>query len=485
MNVLFTSVEAAPFAKAGGMADVVGSLPAALRKLGIDARVLMPGGGFIPHFKYNIQHLFSFPFTHRTGTTEVHVYHTEHDSVPFYFIQAWPYIGQEHGVYQDLAMDYPRMIFFSKACQAVAWQLKERLGWMPDVFHAHDWHTGLVPFLLVSSRWQDAWRHAGSMITIHNMAYQGDYAGPFLYEQGIPPRIEPRLWQMGKDNNLLAIGINYADFVTTVSPRYAQEIQGPENGYGLEGLVRARLPDLRGIVNGIDMDYWNPAKDPMIAQHYDADNWETQRAANKATLQRKLGLPERPDVPVLGVVSRLTAQKGIDLLLPAMEGILQLDDVQFVALGSGEDRYEYGLWRLADRFRGKCAYENGYAEDLAHQIYAGCDIFLMPSNFEPCGTSQMLAMRYGSLPLVRETGGLADTVQNYDNGAADYGTGFMFLWQEPYALYNTVRWALETFRERPEAWQRMVQRAMTVDFSWDVSARQYADLYEESRKRHS
>lgn len=484
MNVLFTSVEAAPFAKAGGMADVVGSLPAALRKLGVDARLLMPGAGFIEHFKYNIRHLFSFPFTHRNGTTQAEVYTTEHNGVPVYFVQAWPYIGREKGVYQDLALDYPRMIFFSKLVQAVAWQLRERFGWQADIFHAHDWHTGLVPFLLEASRWQEEWRHAGSLLTIHNMVYQGDYAGPYLYAQGIPPRLDPRLWAGARDNNLMAIGINYADFVTTVSPRYAIEIQHPPNGYGLDGLVRARLNDLRGILNGIDTDYWNPATDPMIEQHFDSDTWRTHRTGNKAALQRHVGLPERADVPVLGVVSRLTAQKGIDMLLPAVEGVLRMHDAQLVVLGSGEDQYEYGLWRLAQMFPDKCRYENGYSEDLAHKIYAGSDIFLMPSVFEPCGTSQMLAMRYGSLPLVRETGGLADTVENYDNGAADYGTGFTFLWENPYALYNTIRWALETYHTHPEAWGRMVQRAMQVDFSWDVSARQYADLYEESRARH-
>lgn len=484
MNVLFASVEAAPFAKVGGMADVVGSLPAALRGLGIDARVLLPGAGVIQHAKYNIRHLFNFPFQHKRGETDVHVYGTEHQGVPIYFVQAWPFIGQEASVYQDISDDYPRFIFFSQLVQAVGYQLGVRADFAPDVLHAHDWHTGLVPFLLEVSRWQKEWRNVGSLMTIHNMVYQGDWSGPFLYEAGVPPRMDPRLWSGGKDNNLLALGINYADFVTTVSPRYAIEIQHEPNGYGLQGLVRARLPDLRGILNGIDMNYWNPATDPLIAQHFDADTWEEHRPANKAALQRRAGLPERDDVMLMGVVSRLTQQKGFDLLLPAMEGALHSHDVQLVALGSGEDAYEYGFQRLSQMFGSKCAYMNGYSEELAHQIYAGCDLFLMPSNFEPCGTSQMLAMRYGALPLVRETGGLADTVQNYDNLMADYGTGFTFLWQQPYALYNTFRWALETFQQRREAWNRMVQRAMQIDFSWDISARQYADLYAESKERH-
>jgi starch synthase len=484
VNVLFTSVEAAPFAKVGGMADVVGSLPAALRRLGVDARVVMPGTGSIPHQKYNITHRFGFKFAHRGGVSEVQVYGTEWKGVPVYFVQAWPYLGQERSVYQDVSQDYPRFIFFSQVVQAVAWQLREREGWFPDVLHAHDWHTGLVPFLLTASRWQADWRGVGSLMTLHNMAYQGDWAGSFLYNAGIPPRLDPLLWQGNKDNNLLAMGILYADYVTTVSPRYAIEIQYPENAFGLDHLVRARLPDLRGILNGIDVEDWNPATDRVIAQNYDVDTVELHRPANKAALQQRLGLPVRPEVPLLGVVSRLTGQKGIDLLIPAVRGLLSTHDVQFVALGSGEDALEYGLWGVQNDFGGRARFVNTYSDDLAHLIYAGSDIFLMPSRFEPCGTSQMFAMRYGSLPLVRETGGLADTVQNYDDGAGDSGTGFTFLWSEPYPLYNTMRWAVETYFTRKEAWRRMVRRAMLRDFSWDTSARHYVDLYHQAAARH-
>jgi starch synthase len=484
VNVLFTSVEAAPFAKVGGMADVVGSLPAALRRLGIDARVLMPGTGSIPHDKFHISYRFSFKFRHRGGISDVHVYGTDYKGVPVYFVQSWPYIGQERSVYQEVSQDYPRFIFFSQVAQAFAWELRQREGWFPDVLHAHDWHTGLVPFLLTASRWQEEWRGVGSVITLHNMAYQGDWAGPFLYNAGVPPRMEPLLWQGGKENNLLAMGIVYADFVTTVSPRYAIEIQHPENAFGLDHLVRARLPDLRGILNGIDVDEWNPATDRVIARNYDPDTFEVQRPANKAALQQKLGLGVRHDIPLLGLVSRLTGQKGIDLLIPAMRGLLSTSDVQFVALGSGEDALEYGLWHLQHDFGDRVRFVNTYSDDIAHMIYAGSDLFLMPSRFEPCGTSQMFAMRYGSLPLVRETGGLADTVQNYDNGPADYGDGFSFQWAEPYPLYNTMRWAVETYFNRKEAWHRMVRRAMLKDFSWQTSARQYADLYDEAAARH-
>lgn len=483
MNVLFTSVEAAPFAKVGGMADVVGSLPVALRRLGIDARVLMPGTGSIPHTKHHISYQFSFKFNHAGGTSDVHVYGTEYKGVPFYFIQAWPYIGQEHSIYQDVSQDYPRFIFFSQVAQAVAWELGQREGWFPDVLHAHDWHTGLVPFLLTASRWKQEWRGVGSVMTLHNMAYQGDWAGPFLHRAGVPPRLEPLLWG-GRDNNLLALGIAYADYVTTVSPRYAIEIQYPENAFGLHDLIRARLPDLRGILNGIDMEEWDPATDRVVEQNYDATNFIELRPANKAALQQRLGLPVRPDVPLMGIVSRLTGQKGIDLLIPAVRGILSGHDVQFVALGSGEDNLEYGLWNLQHHYGDRARFINTYSEDIAHLIYAGSDLFLMPSRFEPCGTSQMFAMRYGSLPLVRETGGLADTVQNYDNGAGEYGTGFTFQWSEPYPLFNTIHWALQTYHQRRETWNRMVERAMRVDFGWDISARQYIALYESAAARH-
>jgi starch synthase len=485
VNVLFTSVEAAPFAKAGGMADVVGSLPAALRKMGIDARVLMPGGGFIEHLKWDIKFLFSFPFSHRGGVSDVKIYTTVYGGVPFYFVQAWPYIGGEKTVYQEVSADYPRFIFFSQVVQAVALQLQEREGFFPDILHAHDWHTGIVPFLLAASQWMREWKPVGSLLTIHNMGYQGDWAGPFLHNAGIPPRWHLELNWMGKAENLMAIGVAYADFVTTVSPRYATEIQHPEFGYGLQGLVRHRLADVRGILNGIDMDYWDPATDRLLAQNFDLESLETLRPANKTALQQRLHLPERPDVPVVGLVSRLTDQKGIDLLMPAIDAALATMDIQFVALGSGDDKYERALWRLAQRYPQKASYMNGYAEDLAHQIYAGADLFLMPSHFEPCGTSQMLSMRYGCLPLVRETGGLADTVENYDNGDGEVGTGFTFLWEQPEALYNTLRWAIETYTNKPAAWQRMAQRSMLIDFSWDRSARQYADLYDQTRARHA
>lgn len=477
MNVLFASSEAAPFAKTGGLADVVGSLPKALRQQGIDARVVMPLYGFLDYDRYNLSHLFSFQFPRPTGLADVHVHTTIYDSVPLYFVQSWPQFGSEGEVYGGWEWDVPRFIFLSQLTMAVAWELRVRANWFPDIFHANDWHTGLLPFLLYYSRGNPDWANARSLITIHNMAYQGEYAGGWLFNLEIPGRSHPDLVYQNLTDNLLAIGIAYADAVTTVSPRYAIEIQYPYMGYGLDGLIRTRTNDLYGILNGIDPEIFDPQTDPHINTHFNADDFEDHRRANKNALQERVNLPVRNDVPIIGLVSRLEAQKGIDLVVPAMHRLLQEQDVQFVALGSGNPHHNYEVGQIGQRYPTRAATFIQYDLDLAQKIYAGCDIFLMPSYFEPCGIGQMLAMRYGALPLVRETGGLADTVANYDNNSADSGTGFVFNWTETDALYHTMLWALTTYRSNPDAWHRMQRRAMQTDFSWDKSAREYIDLY--------
>ena len=478
MNIFFVSAEADPFAKTGGLADVVGSLPKALRQQGLDARVIMPLYGFLDYHRYNLSHLFSFQFPRTVGNADVHVHTTIHDGVPIYFVQSWPSFGIEGEVYGGWDWDTPRFIFFSQVAMAVAWELKVRTGWFPDIFHAHDWHTGLLPFLIDISRGDPNWANVGTMMTIHNIAYQGDYAGGWMYELGIPGRHQPDLVYQNKSDNLLGIGLAYADLITTVSPSYAVEIQYLHMGYGLDGLIRTRVSDLCGILNGIDTEQFDPATDPRIVAHYDANTFAEQRGDNKRELQANVHLPIRKDVPIIGLVSRLEWQKGIDLVVPALRRLLADEDVQFVGLGSGSAHYNYEMSQLADEFEWRARMHIGYNAEMAQRIYAGCDLFLMPSYFEPCGIGQMLAMRYGALPLVRETGGLADTVTNYDNGPADVGTGFVFNWTETDALYNTLRWALDTYRNRKDAWQRMQERAMRTDFSWANSARQYINLYQ-------
>lgn len=485
MNVLFVSAEAYPFAKVGGLADVVGSLPGALREHDIDARIVMPGYGFINHARHGIDQLFSFEFTHREGTSTIQVFSTVRNGVPIYFIQGWPYFGNEDTTYTVWDWDSPRFIFFNQATLALMWELKQRLDWFPDLVHVHDWHTGLLPFLLDEQQYVPGWGRVPTMLTIHNLAYQGEYQGGWLFKAGISGRHHPDLVYQNLTDNLLAIAIAHSDIVTTVSPRYAVEIQYPYMGYGLDGMIRTRKDDLYGILNGLDTHVWDPATDPRITANYDADTFRERRIHNKRALQNQLGLDVRDDVPLVGFVSRLVWQKGPDLAIPALRQIASDTDMQFVALGTGDPYYEEPMRDLERDFPHKIRSIIDFNGTLAQLIYAGSDIFLMPSHFEPCGMGQMVAMRYGSLPLVRETGGLADTVDNYDNGPADYGTGFVFHWEQSDAVLGTLRWAIDTYYNRPDAWQRMQRRAMRRDFSWYTSARQYIDLYRKAIERTS
>jgi starch synthase len=300
----------------------------------------------------------------------------------------------------------------------------------------------------------------------------------------VPGRNHPELTSRGLDDNLMASAFVYSDIITTVSPRYAIEIQFPYQGYGLQDLLRTRTSDLHGILNGIDTDLWNPATDPALVSQYDATTFAEQRLPNKRQLQSDVGLTVRDDVPVIGLVSRLVWQKGLDLALPAVRRLLETHDVQFVGLGAGEKAYSDAFYALGQDYGSKARTYVGFNATVANRIYAGCDIFLMPSHYEPCGIGQMIAMRYGSLPLVRATGGLADTVANYDNGDGTQGTGFVFDWEEVDAVYNTLTWAVDAFYQRKDAWKRMQGRAMQLDLSWARSAEAYGRLYEQIKARH-
>ena len=482
MKVLLASAEAAPFAKVGGLADVVGSLPLALRRLGVDARVVLPGYGFIDHLAYDIQLLAEFSLSHRLGTNAIRLYTCQHTCIPVYFLQASPYFGSEGQVYSAWDWDMERFIFFNQALMAALRQLEAQLHWRPDALHVNDWHTSLLPFMLQSHGDADQAAQA-SVLSIHNIAYQGQGAGGFLWQAGIHGRHHPDLYELNLADNLLGIGIAYSDMIATVSPRYADEIKYAYAGYELAPLIERRSGDLRGILNGLDPDIWNPAADLALTANFDSDNFISQRPHNKRHLQSFARLPVNDDTPLVGIVSRLAAQKGFDLALPALRSLLAKGEMQLVALGTGERELEQAFWQLEQDFDDSARAFLQFDSSLAQQIYAGCDIFLMPSHFEPCGMGQMMAMRYGALPLVRETGGLADTVINYDNGEADMGTGFVFQWQEAQAVEGTLAWALDTFRDRRSAWQRMQKRAMQSDFSWQKSASQYIDLYEMALSR--
>ncbi|MCI0708839.1 MAG: glycogen synthase [Chloroflexi bacterium] len=483
MKVLFVGAEAAPFIKSGGLGDVLGSLPLALKRIGADVRVLLPHYGMIDDYAYQITHGFSYQFTRASGTADILINHTERDGVSYYFMRTWPFFDEPY-FYTDTDWDGQRFVFFSQAAMSFAWELGQGAHgepWFPDIIHVNDWHTGLIPFLLQLS--DGAWADVASVLTIHNMAYQGEMNGAHMDTAGIPPRIHHVLNALGKEGNMLAVGLAYADKINTVSPQHAIELHYPRFGEGLEGLIWARDVDFSGILNGIDMDLNDPATDPHIEYNYDVKNFREVRFHNKTALQGRLGLPLREDAPLIGIVSRLVEQKGIDFGVDALRRLCIDTDIQVIILGSGNKTLEHHVWKLGHDFHNKVRAVTYYDPILAQQIYAASDMFLIPSRYEPCGITQMMAMRYGSLPVVRETGGLIDTVENYDNGPADVGTGFRFLWEEADAVVGTIRWALDVYHNRRKAWERMQERGMRKDWAWENSAHQYVDLYEAALKK--
>jgi len=474
-SVLFVASECAPFVKAGGLGDVVGALPAALRALGHDARIVIPRYDVIP--TADLTRLaaplgvplgggeaWSAVYETRLPGTDVPVYLLDHEQL---FGRGYLYDPPGAFASDNLA----RFGFLSRG----ALQLCRYLGWLPDVFHVHDWPSALVPVYLNTIEARGPLGRAATVLTIHNLAHQPKFPARDLASTQIPAS-EMRadsLEDFGAINPLKG-GIFHATKLTAVSPRYAAEIRTPEGGAGLDAVMRFRGGDLVGILNGIDEGVWNPATDPALEAPYDADHLEG-KAACKRALQRELGLAERPDVPLIGVVSRLSQQKGTDVIVAALQRILDLD-VQMVIVGSGERGAEgYLLWRShhgGDRFRAWI----GFSEELSHRVEAASDLFLMPSRFEPCGLNQMYSQRYGTLPIVRATGGLDDTVENYD-ASSGAGSGFKLRDLSVDALVGTVRWAVDTYRNRPEDFVAMQRRAMRKHFGWDEAAAKYGALY--------
>lgn len=475
ISILFVASECARFVKAGGLGDVVAALPAALHALGHDARIVIPRYDVIPTegLKRHAAPLgvplgggdaWSAVFETRLPGTDVPVYLLDHQQL---FGRGYLYDPPGSVAPDNLV----RFGFLSRG----ALQLCKYLGWTPDVFHVHDWPSALLPVYLNTIESAGPLARAATVLTVHNLAHQAKFHPGALPVVHLPwSEMRPDSLEDFGAVNPLKGGLYHATKLTAVSPRYAAEIQTPEGGAGLDGVMRFRAADLVGILNGIDERVWDPRTDANIAARYDVRDL-SGKAACKRALQKEMGLAPRPDVPLLGVVSRLSEQKGTDVLLAALPRILDLD-TQVVILGSGDLAAEgYLHWRShhgGERFRAWI----GFSEALAHRIEAGADLFLMPSRFEPCGLNQMYSQRYGTLPVVRATGGLDDTVENYDP-ATGAGTGFKLWDLNADSLVDTVRWAAETYRERPEHFRAMQQRAMRKPFGWDVAARKYADVY--------
>lgn len=473
-KVLFVASEAIPFMKTGGLADVAGSLPKYFNKEEFDVRVMVPKYTAIPEeYKSKMRYRTHFYMNLAWRSQYVGVLEMEHDGITFYFIDNEFYFAG-YSPYGNIYEDMEKFAFF---CRASLSSLP-LLDFRPDIIHCHDWQTGLLPVYIKDTFNQgEFYRGIKTIMTIHNLKFQGiwdlktvkDMTGLNSYYF-----TADKLEAYG-DANYLKGGLVYADAITTVSETYAQEIKMPFYGEGLEGLIRARESNLTGIVNGIDYDEYNPETDPLIYQNYNLKNFRKEKIKNKRGLQQELGLAQDDKKFMIGIVSRLTDQKGFDLVDYVIEEICS-EDTQLVVLGTGEGKYEHLFrhyaWKYGDRVSANIYYSN----ERSHKIYAACDAYLMPSLFEPCGLSQLMSLRYGTVPIVRETGGLKDTVTSY-NEYEGTGTGFSFSNYNAHEMLNTIRYAKHVYYNKKREWNKMIDRGMSTDFSWNSSARKYENLY--------
>lgn len=474
-NVLFVSSEAVPFIKTGGLADVAGSLPKYFDKEHYDVRVMLPKYLCIPEkWRSQMRYVTHFYMDLAWRSQYVGVLEMEYAGVHYYFIDNEFYFAGPKP-YGYIHEDIEKFAFFSKA----ALSAMPLLGFKPDIVHCHDWQTGLVP-VYMKERFHDGefFRDMKSIMTIHNLKFQGIWDLKKVKDiTGLPPYFftSDKLEAYG-DANYLKGGIVYADAVTTVSDSYAEEIKTPFYGEHLDGLMRARSNCLTGIVNGIDYEEFNPATDTRIVSNYNQKTFRKEKPKNKKALQQELGLEVNDKKFMIGIVSRLTDQKGLDLIAYMMDQICA-EDVQLVILGTGESQYENMFRHFAWKYPDRVSANIYYSEDMSHKIYASCDAFLMPSLFEPCGLSQLMSLRYGTVPIVRETGGLKDTVEPY-NEYESTGTGFSFANYNAHEMMNTINYAKHVFYNNKREWNKIVDRGMLKDFSWTSSAKKYQKLYD-------
>ncbi len=475
-KVLFVASEMYPFSKTGGLGDVMGALPVELKRQGVDVALITPYYGRLNTGDHQLRLVYSkcrvgYPWAPITAD----IYTAVHEDVPVYFVQRGEYFDRRH-YYNTHDGDYfdncERFIFFCRATMAWA----SRLDGAPAIVHAHDWQAALVPAYLHFLRPEAPfWKGTKTILTIHNLAFQGRFASRLFFTSGLPPES----WGMDGaefwgDFNLLKAGIAYCDLVTTVSPSYALEILFRQCGCGLEGILTKRAFNLRGILNGADYAVWDPAGDKHLPCTYNPDDL-AGKALCKRNLLAELGLKKKlARRPVLGFIGRLRRQKGIDLLIDILPRLME-QDIGVVVLGEGNLEFEAKLMDMVERYPGRLGVRIGYTEDLAHRIQAASDIFLMPSRYEPCGLTQIYALRFGTPPVATAVGGLRDTIVPWPDPAA---TGFTFAAADPDLFYAAIRDAIDVY-SRPDAWREMVVRAMRADFSWEKAAKAYIEVYRE------
>ncbi|MFP4363835.1 MAG: glycogen synthase [Spirochaetia bacterium] len=484
LKVLMVTSEAVPFAKSGGLADVVSSLSKELDTLRIDVRIVMPRYYFINAEHWKLQRLESplgIPLGFHEEWCGVLEGKLPESDVPVYFLEHNAYFGRD-GIYTPKSGggDYPDNIDRFTLLSRGAFQVCKMLNWFPNVMHAHDWPSALVPVYLYSWEWYGEFADTAGVFTIHNIGYQGVFPKDTITTTQLTwEHFYGSGFEFYDQLNLMKAGIHNSDIITTVSPTYAQEIQSPEYGHQMDGLLRRRSQDLFGILNGIDYSVWDPSKDKSISVNFDSDSLE-KKAKLKEDFQKELGLEVNAEKPLIGIVSRLADQKGFgELCGPGYGSLYSICndmDIQFVILGLGESWVEKELQTLSDKLANLKVILD-FNEHLAHSIIGASDFFLIPSRYEPCGLTQMYALRYGSLPIVRHTGGLADTVENLDESTGE-GDGFVFKDLTPQAIYNTIGWAVHTWYNSRDLIEKMRKRGMARRFSWKKSAKEYADVYQ-------
>ncbi|MBA2113142.1 glycogen synthase GlgA [Bremerella alba] len=486
MNVLFASSEVYPFAKTGGLADVAGALPIALQGMVDNVTVILPAFRHIYKSGLPIEELpiyFDVPVGGQVASGQLLKSYLPNSDVPIYFVKNDEYFDRPE-LYREAGTDYQdnceRFVFF---CRSVLEAIR-LLDLNIDLLHCNDWQTGLIPaYLNIEYSATHGYENIASVLTIHNMAYQGNFWHWDMLLTGLDWKyFNMHQMEFFGHLNFLKTGIVFADAITTVSPRYAEEIQSQPMGCGLEGALRERRSVLEGIVNGVDYTRWDPAADDDIAAQYDLSNWQQNKPLCKEALQKEFHLPTNPKAPIIGMVGRMADQKGFDLVAKVIRERAQTCDCQWVILGTGEPHHEAMLKELSSLYPNKIGVKVEFCEGKARRVEAGADMFLMPSLYEPCGLNQLYSLKYGTVPVVRETGGLADTITNMSPVTLETGTanGFSFREYTAEALQDILEIAITTYQEQPDTWKQIIETGMAQDWSWDRSAQQYIELYQKT-----